>query len=197
MRYKILEQNGTTIENVDDAGFNNFIAFDKSGIIPNILDECSVFCPSSNSVAISPGELLIKGFRVKITERYTYSFTSNSSTKVSYQLVARIVLQADRSVTFHVVCRQIGSLTQSNLYENESGTYEIEIARFDYYGNTVSNLQRTVPKLSVSYESLLNKTQTIDSTSTSESYPSAKAVYNFVQSTIGGSIVEIDELIGG
>ena len=47
------------------------------------------------------------------------------------------------------------------------------------------------------YEVVSNKTTTLSSASTNTQYPSALAVVNFVQTVLGGSIDEIDRLIGG
>lgn len=47
------------------------------------------------------------------------------------------------------------------------------------------------------YEVVSNKTTSLSSASTNTQYPSALAVVNFVQTVLGGSIDEIDRLIGG
>lgn len=42
MSYKILEQNGIDIENIDGAAFNNFAAGGRDGIMAGVLSECAL-----------------------------------------------------------------------------------------------------------------------------------------------------------
>jgi hypothetical protein len=148
MEYKILESNGVEVENVDGAAFNNFVSSNRSGVLHGILNECSVYSPSSNSVGVSTGELLIKGFRVKITDPFFYTFQSLPSVDTVYQILARITLRVDRAVLFEMVVNEAtGELTQDNLYATEQGVYEIQIAQFTIGLNGVSNLVATADVL--------------------------------------------------
>ena len=144
MEYKILESPGVEIDNIDGAAFNDFSAGHKNGIIPGILDGCVVTQPSSNSIMISTGALLINGFRVKIITPYYYSFNSSAAVSINYHLIAQIILKSDKTVFFDILCREVGALIQDNLYQTGTGTYQIELAQFLYLGTTISELERTV-----------------------------------------------------
>lgn len=141
MEYKILEANGVENENIDGAAFNYFASGGKNGILKSVLKECSLYQPSSNSIAINTGELIIHGFRVKITDPYIQSFSSSPNFPIDYHLVARITLSADRSVSFEIICRQIQNLMRDNLYDIEHGAYEEEIARFTHTPNGITNVE--------------------------------------------------------
>lgn len=133
MSYKILEQNGVDNENVDGAAFNDFCAGRRDGIIKGVLNECAVIKISSNTVAISTGEMLICGVRVKFNELYTVSLSSVPASPVEYQIIADLVLDASRKITFKIILRQISeTLIQDKLYKTESGHYQAEIARFTH-----------------------------------------------------------------
>lgn len=148
MEYKILEANGVENENVDGAAFNNFTAGGRNGIIKGILNECFVSIDSGKTIRVDTGEIIIQGFRVKITSAYSNTFTSFPAISIPYQLVARITLLADRTVSFTLDCRETKNLTQDNLYSVEEGTYEVEIARFTLTPEDAKDLIRTIDIIS-------------------------------------------------
>ena len=142
MEHKILEANGVENENVDGAAFNNFSAHDRTGILKGVLNECSVYLADSTTVVVDTGELLIHGFRVKITSPYSVKRTASAS-NIRYQIVARITLSSDRSVSFVMDCRSVTALRQDSIFVTESGAYEIELAQFTTGIGGISNLTRT------------------------------------------------------
>ena len=144
MSYNVLEKNGVLNENVDGAAFNHFSAANKSGIIRGVLNECAVTSPDGLRIVVSSGELLIHGFRVKITEAKEFTFPSLPSSTISYHIVAKIVLSSDRSVSFDLLPRVLSTLVQQDLFKAERGTYEVEVARFDHTMLGVSNLRKTL-----------------------------------------------------
>lgn len=150
MEYKILEAPGVEIDNTDDSLFNNFLLSSRSGIIPEVLDECKVFSPSSNIVSISTGELIIRGFRIKILSNYSYTFNSASASTVEYHLVAKITLNSDKTVLFDIVCREVQSLQKDDLYQIGFGVYEFELAKFKYTNTSITNLVRVASVLNPS-----------------------------------------------
>lgn len=149
MEYKVLEAPGIEIENVDGAAFNNFAASGRNGIIPGVLKQCAVTMPSSNSIQISTGELLIQGFRIKITEPYIYTFSGSAAVSTHYHVVAKLTLTSDRVVQVDFICREYVFPTQNDLFETESGVYEFEIAKFSYYESSISSLNVTASIINV------------------------------------------------
>lgn len=146
MSYKILEQNGTDNENIDGAAFNNFCAGGRDGIIKEVLDECAVFKASENTVCISPGELLIHGVRIKITELIPFTLSSVPVNPIRYQIIADLVLTIERKIEFNTICRVLqAGLVQEDLYKTESGHYQVEIARFTHSStNDIEDIVRTL-----------------------------------------------------
>lgn len=143
MNYKILESNGIENENIDGGAFNNFTAGGKSGIVLDVFNECAIFS-QGNVVTVSSGLLLIKGIRVKLEESVDFSLSGNAGVDTSYYIVAKVVLGTDQSVLFDLFLTTEQIRTQENLYKNNSGTYELEIARFIHSTDgSIKNLRRT------------------------------------------------------
>ena len=132
MSYKILEQNGIQNENVDGAAFNNFSAGGRNGILKGVLNECLVYKTSSNILTISPGEILVQGFRVKILDSEDFPIAGFPSIDTDYHLIIELTLSLDRSVSVRLLCRPSERLLQENLFGDEEGIYQEEIASFVY-----------------------------------------------------------------
>ena len=132
MSYKILEQNGIQNENVDGAAFNNFSAGGRNGILKGVLNECLVYKTSSNILTISPGEILVQGFRVKILDSEDFPIVGFPSIDTDYHLIIELTLSLDRSVSVRLLCRPSERLLQENLFGDEEGIYQEEIASFVY-----------------------------------------------------------------
>ena len=147
MEYKLLEQNGIENENVDGAAFNNFVANGKDCVIKGILNSCTVYSAASNHIGINTGELLIHGFRVKITEPYEVTLSGTPAAPIHYSIVAIIDLKSDRTVTFNIQLRESSTLIKDNLYAVEQGVYEAEIVRFTHDYNGIKDYALSVPVL--------------------------------------------------
>lgn len=153
--YKILENIGVEVENIDDAAFHNFTASGKNGIIGGILDECRIVLASSTSIAISTGELLIQGFRVKITQVRDFILQPNAfpENPQDWQFVAQIMLNSDKSVFFNMFIRPVMPLTKDSLFVDNFGTYEVELATFKFSNEGITDLVKKIQVLST--ESIL------------------------------------------
>lgn len=144
MTYQILEKNGEDNTNVDGATMNNFAAGGRNGIMKGVLNECAVFLATPHSIGISTGEMIVQGFRVKLTDLYSHTFSALPARPIRYQLVAMIMLDLNRDVAFDIVCREEKALMQDALFVGESGRYEVEIARFTHTLNGIEDLVRTM-----------------------------------------------------
>lgn len=151
MEYKILEANGVENENVDGAAFNNFTARNQDGILSGVLNECSVYSENNTTVIVDTGELIIRGFRVKITDPYSVQRTASAS-DIQYHIVGKIILYSDRSVLFSVECRPVSPLMQDSIYTQEYGTYEVEIARFQTGPSGVHSISNSLKIIGVPQE---------------------------------------------
>lgn len=138
--YKVFEQNGIENEGIDGAGFNNFTAGNRNGIIKGILNECQIYQPSSNSIAINTGEMVVKGARIKIIDAETQSFTSLPAVAEKWHIVAQVTMPSDRQLTASILFRQQTQLIQEDLLKNEQGTYEEIIAEFTLSTDGVTNI---------------------------------------------------------
>lgn len=148
MAYKILEAIGVENENVDGAGFNNFLTASKNCILKDILDECAMSVVG-NTLIIAKGEIIIQGVRIKLTESETYTLSSIPAQNTEYQIVAQIQLDLTKNVYFSLFVRPTSVLTQQNLYDDEQGIYQVELGTFTHTtSGSIENLTRT---LAISY----------------------------------------------
>ncbi len=155
MEYKILEQIGVDNENIDGAALNNCIVNGEDGIVREVLNECTVYTPTNNAIAINTGELLVHGFRVKITEAWTHTFTSTPTKSVLYQIVGRITLNSARGVAFDILCREKQNLQKTPLFSGEEGVYETEIAQFTHTSaGMITEISQTIKVIKVDFESI-------------------------------------------
>jgi hypothetical protein len=129
MSYKILENENIEIENIDGAAFNNFAAGNKDGVIVGFLNECALFA-TGNVISVSTGCLLLHGIRVKITEAESVTLSSSPSVNTRYQLVAQIIMNEAKEISFSLFARTIEPLVKHNLFVDGLGTYQIEIGQF-------------------------------------------------------------------
>lgn len=142
MSYKILEANGVDNENIDGGALNNLIARDKNGIVNGVLSECALTATGS-LIGISPGLLILHGIRVKITEMETLTMANAPASATKYQIVAQVVLSANRSVSFSFFVQEPTALKQDELYVVNEGTYQIEFGTFTQNTDgTISDLKR-------------------------------------------------------
>lgn len=143
MQYKILESLGVEIENTDDAAFNSFLVSGESGIIAGVLNECRLI-DLFGTVVIDTGELMIQGFRIKITEAYQYTPVGTAASRINYHIIGRLELHAGGEVSFNIITRTISELQQDDLHKLSSGIHEVELAKFTHYGDSISNLRPSI-----------------------------------------------------
>lgn len=148
MEYKILEANGIENENIDGGAFNNFCAGGQSGVVINVLNECKI-TNITNALTVSTGLLLLSGIRVKITEPVVLSISNNPAVDTNYQVIARINLSNNGKIDFSLMLRIPQDLVQENLYINNQGTFEIELATFIHSTNgSIKDVVTTFKKIS-------------------------------------------------
>lgn len=170
MEYKILESNSTDNEFIDGAMLNYLSSGYVNGIIKGALNECKVFSPSSNSVSIETGVLVIQGFRVKITQPYLLTFTSQPSVDMTYSIVASLKVDSNKEVTFDIFNTISNEdLIRENILKTGFGTYQVEIAKFTYSANNeILKLIRTLPIIENKID-LSNYQQKVDESLNTES----------------------------
>lgn len=144
MSFKVLEQNGIDNENVDGGAFNRFTAGGRDGIIRGVLSDCAL-AAVGNGIGISPGEIIMCGIRVKITETETLFLSGSPITVMQYQIIAQATLQSNRSLFVSFLLRPSGALRQDSLYAAEQGVYEVEIGTFTHnIDGTISDLKQSL-----------------------------------------------------
>lgn len=149
MSYKILEQNGIDIENIDGGAFNNFAAGNRDGVLKGVLEECFLVA-EGNSISIGTGVIILQGIRVKITDPEIISVSSVPSEPVRYQIVAQLVMEeGDLSCSFFV--RIPTELIKDNFYNSGKGNgiYQQELGRVTHGTNgNLTDIQRTLDIIS-------------------------------------------------
>ncbi len=142
MSFKVLEQNGIDNENVDGGAFNRFTAGGRDGIIRGVLSDCAL-AAVGNGIGISPGEIIMCGIRVKITETETLFLSGSPIAVTQYQIIAQATLQSNRSLFVSFLLRPSGALRQDSLYASEQGVYEVEIGTFTHNTDgSISDLEQ-------------------------------------------------------
>ncbi len=132
MSYKVLERNGVEIENIDGAAFNNAVCGGKNYIMQGVLKECYVTAVQ-NTIGLLPGTMVIQGIRIKIIEPQYYVLNLFPNEETNYQIILQIDVEKNRKVTVTSFLRAYNSkLIQENIFEEESGTYQVEVARFTH-----------------------------------------------------------------
>ena len=143
MTYKILEALGVDNENIDGAALNWMASSGKNGILRGVLNECKFYQTTSTSAEIGTGELMIHGFRVKLTEPYAieqpYIVPENT-----FSVIMGISLASDRQVSLSITCEPTRTLVQDNLFVTEQGLYEIEFGKITAGPSGITALVRTV-----------------------------------------------------
>ncbi len=144
MSYKVLEQNGIDNENVDGGAFNRFTAGGRDGIIKGVLSDCAL-AAVGNGVGIAPGEIIMCGIRVKITDIEMLFLSGSPVAATQYQIIAQATLQTNRSLFVSFLLRPSGTLRQDSLYATEQGVYEVEIGTFTHNPDgSISNLKQSL-----------------------------------------------------
>lgn len=147
--FKILEQNGIDIENIDGGAFNNFAAGNRDGVLKGVLEECFLVA-EGNSIIIGTGVIILQGIRVKITDPEIISVSSVPSEPVRYQIVAQLVMEeGDLSCSFFV--RIPTELIKDNFYNSGKGNgiYQQELGRVTHGTNgNLTDIQRTLDIIS-------------------------------------------------
>ena len=142
--HKILEQNGIDNENIDGGALNNLAAGGRDGIVGGVLSECAITATGS-VIAVAPGLLILHGVRVKFEELEAIELLSVPVRPTSYQVVAQITLSSNRDVDFQLFVQAPKSLTQNNIYANNTGVYQAELATFTHNPDgSISDLIRTI-----------------------------------------------------
>lgn len=145
---KILEQNGIDIENVDGAAFNNVCMNGKSGILPGVLGQCTMSAASSNVLSVGSGELIISGFRVKLTESTVFTFSVSPESDVQYYLIATIRVSASHEVSFEFTYSTDPTVVQDSIFETEQGIYQVQFGKFMHRSDgTIDSVERLLSVL--------------------------------------------------
>lgn len=158
--FKILEQNGIDNENIDGAAFNNFSAGNRDGIIKDVLNECAL-SSTGNIISVAAGEMILHGFRVKITAAETLSAASAPAVRTEYQIVAEVTLSDNHAVAFTLFFQLPQALVQNPMFDTDLGTYQVELGRF--YQETdgaISGLRRTLPVIYADSEKYAEEAKT-------------------------------------
>ena len=145
--HKILEQNGVEIENIDGAVMNSVAAQGMDGVVGGVLNECHV-ATTGQSIIIDTGEVLLSGYRVKITEPMILSVTAPvpDGTVKERRILMSLTVSADRTVSFRVLVSASQSTSGSEIFGTETGMCVLEFGRFSFDTNSrIINVCRSAP----------------------------------------------------
>lgn len=145
MSIRILTKNNVDNTNIDGARDSNFNAGRRSGIVKGALNQGNFFSSSSNTIALDTCELRLCGHRVVIDSIEYKTLVNVPSVPIRYSLVASIVIDVNFNVAFELLLQTSStSLTQDNLDQTGSGTYQLEIGRFTQQTDgTITDIVRT------------------------------------------------------
>ena len=143
MAYKILENDGVDITNIDGAVLNNFSAGNRSGLVGGFLNECAL-SSTGNSIILSTGCLMLHGVRVKISEVESVVMSSTPSQDTRYQLIAQVIVDTAGKVEFSLFAQAVQSLIQNAFLVDGMGTYQLEIGQFTHTtSGTITDIVKT------------------------------------------------------
>lgn len=150
MSLKLLEslpaQDNDVAQQVDDGALINFQAAEqRNGFIYG----CSLI-NTTTTVTITPGLLMVRGYRIKIDSNTVIFNTASSGTPsstVTYYLYLRIT-HTGNNATFQVVSSTNSSASSLDAIERGEGTYDYKFASFSIGPNGISgsvkNLMGTI-----------------------------------------------------
>lgn len=148
MSYKVLEQNGVEIENVDGGVMNRLAAGGRDGIIKGVGKECELKI-LGNMINVNTGLMLICGVRIKITALTKLQISDASPTKnISYQIIAQVTRNGTE-ISAELFIRETAELIQEEIYSSLRRMYQVVLGTFIHsQDGTITNLVRTLPVIS-------------------------------------------------
>lgn len=148
MSYKVLEQNGVEIENVDGGVMNRLAAGGRDGIIKGVGKECELKI-LGNMINVNTGLMLICGVRIKITALTKLQISDASPTKnISYQIIAQVTRNGTE-ISAELFIRETAELIQEEIYASLRRMYQVVLGTFIHsQDGTITNLVRTLPVIS-------------------------------------------------
>jgi hypothetical protein len=189
MAYKILENDNVEIENVDGAAFNNFAAGNKDGVLVGVLNECALFAVG-NVISVNTGCLLVCGIRVKITEAESVTIASVPSVNTRYQLIAQVVMNEAKEISFSLFARTIEPLIQHPLYITGEGTYQVELGQFIHTTEgDITQVVKTIPTLTAGQKGDKGDPSTLDKIGTAITTIDLTDIESGVYGTIQNPVV--------
>lgn len=140
---KLLTNN---IQFLQDSKFFNFATGYQSGIIKT-LNDFRVTAATSNTIAIDTGVLVCFGVRIANDDIYTHSFNGTPTTTERMSLIFRLTL-ADGEFGYEIYTAPATQvLTKQNIYDEDAGAYELELAKFTLSPLGITDVVQTVDEL--------------------------------------------------
>lgn len=133
MGYKILENDGTIITNLDGAAFNFAAMGYQDGIIKNRFNELRLLA-DGNSIIIDTGEIIMSGVRVIIDEMETITLSSTPQTNIQEYLIAQISVN-EGQVIFYFYTSQSNEVIKENIFNLAEANYAVKLASFIHTSN--------------------------------------------------------------
>lgn len=145
MSYKVLEQNGVEIENVDGGVMNRLAVGGRNGIVKGVGKECELKIVG-NAIVINTGLILICGVRIKVTDSTTLKLSDVLPTRnIFYQIIAQVTRKGTE-ISAELLIRETAELEQEEIYSSLTGVYQIVLGAFTHLPDgQIENLQRSLP----------------------------------------------------
>ncbi len=145
MSYKVLEQNGVEIENVDGGVMNRLAVGGRNGIVKGVGKECELKIVG-NAIVINTGLILICGVRIKVTDSTTLKLSDVLPTRnIFYQIIAQVTRKGTE-ISAELLIRETAELKQEEIYSSLTGVYQIVLGAFTHLPDgQIENLQRSLP----------------------------------------------------
>lgn len=146
MSYR-LQSLGESTPDIFKAGYLDYTAGGKDGVVEGILDELEVQ-HEGNRIFIGRGKLMVSGYPVLFEGREVIEAPKDLP-KLKHMIVGVLTVSGYKAKSFYLAIRQDGSLRQDEVNKTGEGVYEIKIVEFNIQSGRLTNVASALDKINV------------------------------------------------
>lgn len=152
---RILEQNAIQNFNFDGV-VNNWLATQyQDGVVKNIANALPITF-TTNSITLGTGYVYVHGIRIVLDTQESFTLVTLPEVAESRQIVLKVTLAiisgSNLTITGEFINRATVALTQDDILTDKSGTYELEICRYNVDADGIIDVARTINYITIAEE---------------------------------------------
>ena len=144
MSYR-LQNVGNSSSDIFRAGYLDYTAGGKDGVVAGILDELKLE-QKKDRIIIGRGKLMVSGFPVLFEGREVVCVPLDGPNE-KYMIVGVLTVSGQKAQSFYISLRKLNDLVQDDVNSTGEGVYEIMIAQFSIFYNRISSFKNTLTKI--------------------------------------------------